>query len=133
VAHRCNAICENGAPWENWGAFFFAGLRERDGIERVATFAPGIQTALQRANPLDAIPSEEQRHTGAGGFVWSSAIENYFAFARQTVVLLLQLLRVHAEGSGNGLRVGFEFHRVAQVNDDQFFAGINFSFSVRRR
>src|SRR6266566_4995681 len=107
---------------------FFSGLGERGGDKRVAAFAPGIQAALQRADTLDAILPEEQRHTGASGLVWSSTIEDYLAVAGQKVVLLFQLLGVHAEGAGNGLRVGFKVHRVAQIDNDQFFAGVEFFF-----
>jgi len=94
-----------------------AVLSECDGDEWVAAFAPAVQTALKRANPLYPILPEEQRHTGAGSFVWSSTVENHFAVARQTVVLLFQLLGIHAESAGNGFRVGFEVHGMAQVHD----------------
>ena len=50
--------------------------------ERVATVAPCAEAALQRPNALDALLPEEERHTGAGGFVGSSAKENDFAVAR---------------------------------------------------
>ena len=79
----------------------------------IVVFAPGFEAALERANTRDALSSEEERHTGAGGFVWSSAIENDFAIAGQAVVFLFELLGVHAEGAGNGLGVGFEIHGVA--------------------
>jgi hypothetical protein len=42
-------------------------------------FAPGFEAAFKRANAGDALFSEEERHTGARGFVWSSAIEDDFA------------------------------------------------------
>src|SRR4029077_4384323 len=51
--------------------------------QRIATFAPGIQTTLQGADAFDAFFSEEQRHTGAGGFVGSSTVEDDFAVERQ--------------------------------------------------
>jgi len=76
----------------------------------------------------DALISEEQRHTGAGGFVWSSTVENNFAVAGQPVVFLLQLLGVHAEGAGNGFGISFEIHGMAKIDDDQLFAGIDFYF-----
>jgi hypothetical protein len=83
---------------------------------------------LERANALDAVFSEEQRHTGAGGFVGSSTVENHFAIARQAVVLLLKFAGVHAKGPGNGFRVGLEIYRVAQVHNDKILAGVNFLF-----
>jgi hypothetical protein len=51
-------------------------------------FAPGFEAAFQGPNTGDALFSEEERHTGARGFVWSSAIENDFTIAGQTVVFL---------------------------------------------
>ena len=99
-----------------------------DGGERVAAFAPGVEAALERADAGDALFSEEQRHTGAGGFVWSSTVENHFAVAGQPFVFLLQLLGVHAESAGDGFRLGFEIHVVAEIDDDKFFAGVNLFF-----
>jgi hypothetical protein len=55
----------------------------------IFVFAPGFETAFQGANTCDALSSEEERHTGARGFVWSSAIENDFTIAGQAVVFLL--------------------------------------------
>jgi hypothetical protein len=46
-------------------------------------FAPGFQAALKGANTGDALFSEEERHTGAGGFVWSSTVEDDFAIVGQ--------------------------------------------------
>ena len=108
--------------------FLFGVYGERDGVERVAAFAPGIQAALQRPNPRDAFLPEEQRHTGAGGFVWSSTVEDDFVVARQAVVLFLQLLGINAESAGNRFGIGLEVHRVAEINDDEFFTGVEFFF-----
>jgi len=83
---------------------------------------------LQRADAFDALFSEEQRHTGAGGFVWSSTVENDFTIERQPISFLFEFLGVHAEGAGNRFRVGFKVHGVTQVNDDQLYAGVNFLF-----
>ena len=108
-----HGIVSDEAHPEEAGERFASELTERDGDERVAALAPGIQTALQWADALDAILPEEQRHTGAGGFVRSSTVENYFAVAGQKVILLFQFLGVHAESAGNGFRVSFEVHRMA--------------------
>ena len=107
-------------------ARLFSGGGERWRVKRVAAFAPSVEAAQQRANARDAFLPEEQRHTGTGGFVWSSTVEDDFAIARQAVVLLLQFLGVHVKGAGNSFRIGFKVHRVAQVNDNQFFAGVDF-------
>jgi hypothetical protein len=78
--------------------------------DRVLVFAPGFQAAFEGADARDALSSEEERHTGARSFVWSSAIEDDFTIVRQKIVLLFELLGVHAEGTRNGFRVGFEIH-----------------------
>ena len=73
-------------------ARLFSGGGERWRVKRVAAFAPSVEAAQQRANARDALLPEEQRHTGTGGFVWSSTVEDDFVVARQTVILFLQLL-----------------------------------------
>ena len=92
--------------------------------ERVATFAPGGEAAFERANARDALFSEEQRHTGAGGFVRSSTVENDFLIAGKKFSMLLQIAGVHVQGAGNGFGVGFKLHRVTQVHDGDFFASV---------
>src|SRR5208282_2078568 len=72
----------------------------------------------------DALSSEEKRHTGAGGFVWSSAVEDDFAIVRQQIVFLLQFLGVHAEGARECFRVGFEIHGMAKIDDDEILASV---------
>src|SRR5215467_3335428 len=57
--------------------------------ERIALLAPGVQPTLERPNFLNALLPQEQRHTGTGGFVGSSTVEDHFAVARQPVVSLL--------------------------------------------
>ena len=49
----------------------------------IIVFTPGFQAAFEGANTGDALFSEEERHTGARGFVWSSAIEDDFTVVRQ--------------------------------------------------
>src|SRR5262249_26902574 len=76
----------------------------------------------------DALFFEEQRHTGAGGFVWSSTVEDDFAIVRKAIAVFLQFLSVNAEGARDGFRVGLKIDRVAQVDDDDFFAAIELCF-----
>jgi hypothetical protein len=58
-------------------------------LHLVAEVAPGIEAAQERADTRDALFPEEQRHTGAGGFVWSSTVENDFAIAGKAVAVFL--------------------------------------------
>jgi hypothetical protein len=87
---------------------------------------PRCQTTLQGPDTFDAMSSQEERHTGARGFVWSSAIEDDFAIARKAIGALLEFLGVHAESAGDGFRLGFEFHRMTQIDNGKFLAGIDF-------
>ncbi len=112
----------------SYGRAFLFSNRVSEVDHRVAAFAPRIETTLQGPDSFDPLSSEEQRHTGAGGFVRSSTVENHLAFARQAVVFFLEFLGVHAKGAGNGFGIGFEIHGVAQVHDDKIFAGVDFLF-----
>ena len=81
------------------GELFFSGGgsdygSDFDIIERVAEFAPGVEAALQGADTFDPLFSEEQRHTGAGGFVWSSTVQHDVAIARDLLMALLERLAV---------------------------------------
>jgi hypothetical protein len=42
---------------------------------------PSFEPTSQRADVYQTSLSQLQRHTGAGGFVWSSAVEDDFVFA----------------------------------------------------
>src|SRR5215469_11424697 len=83
------------------------GESERRG-QRKASLAPGLQAALQRPNAFDAIFSEEQRHTGARGFVRSSAEQNHLAVPRKAMAVLFQFLGLHMQRAGNGLWLRLE-------------------------
>src|SRR5882762_10746460 len=85
--------------------------------QRKAARTPGIQSALQRPNAPHAFVPQEQRHTGAGGFVWSSTVKNDVAVPRQTIILVFQVFCVHAESAWNRMRISLKIHRMPQVND----------------
>ncbi len=101
------------------------------GLQRVALLAPFFQAALQRADALNAFFPEKQRHTGAGGFVWSSTVEDDVAIARQALVVFLEFASIHAKGAGDGLRLRFEVHGVAQVHDGDLFLRVQFFLQLR--
>src|SRR5882672_12717169 len=94
--------------------------------QRKAARTPSIQSALQRPNAPHAFVPQEQRHTGAGGFVWSSTVKNDVAVPRQTIILVFQLFRVHAKCARDGVRVSLKVHRMPQVHYYQFFARVDF-------
>jgi hypothetical protein len=108
--------------FRNW--FVLGGSRQN--LQGVAEIAPCVEAALQRPNMFHTFVSKEQRHTGAGGFVWSSTVENDFAVARQPIVGLLEFTRVHAKRAGDRFRVGLEVHGVPQVNDRENLSRVQF-------
>ena len=85
---------------------------DRQNLQWVAELAPGVESALERPDTFHTFVSEEQRHTGAGGFVWSSTVKNDLAIARQPFIGLLEFAGIHAKRAGNRFRVGFEVHGV---------------------
>src|ERR1700757_4966663 len=93
--------------------------------ERIAAFPPGFEATLERPNALDAAIAKKQRHTGAGGFVGSSTVENDFAVSRQQFALFRQLRGIQMHGARNGLRVGLEIQRVAEVEYGKVFSRVN--------
>jgi hypothetical protein len=58
-------------------------------LHLVSKVAPGVESALKRADASDALLFEKQRHTGAGGFVWSSTVEDDFAIAGKAIAVFL--------------------------------------------
>ena len=86
--------------------------------KRIAEFLPGVISAQQRTHLAYAVPSELQRHTGAGGFVRSSAEEDDLAVARNFAVDgLSRLFGRNAQRVGQGVRIGQQIEGVTQVDD----------------
>ena len=79
-------------------------------LERVSALTPAVEASLERAHARDASAFQEQRHTGAGGFVRSSAIKHHVAVARDFLVAVVELVRAHVDGARQfdslGLKLG---------------------------
>jgi hypothetical protein len=96
------------------------GLRvflQGERFERVAALSPFFQATLKRADTFNAFFSKEQRHTGAGGFVWSSTVEDDVAIHRKRIFFFLKVAGVHAESAGNSFWIGLEVERMPQIDD----------------
>ena len=78
---------------------------------------PRIESAIQRTNTSNASLSQLQRHPGAGRFVGSSAIEDYFAVARNLCMARVELLGSKPQRAWNLHGVIVESEFVAQVHD----------------
>jgi hypothetical protein len=92
--------------------------RPLDGISQAL---PGFKASGKRADAPDALSPQQQRHTGAGGFVGSGAVEHDVAVARYFFVALLEILRPHAPSAGNPGAIAAELARVAQINNGDLF------------
>jgi hypothetical protein len=79
---------------------------------------------LQGPDTLNASLPEQERHTGARGFVWSSTVEDYVAVARQLVVLL-QAFRVQVQRARNCFRIRLKIHGMPKIDDNQIFPRID--------
>ena len=76
---------------------------------------PCICSALKRAHAGDALLFQQQRRTGAGRLVGSTAKENDFAVARHVAEASLQI--VDRGGHGPDHRIPFLFRVAAQIDD----------------
>ena len=87
-----------------------AGKMHKFLLEGVSALAPGVEASLERAHADDAPALQEQRHTGAGSLVRSSAIEHHVAVARDFLMALVELVRAHVDGARQfdpvGLKLG---------------------------
>ena len=71
---------------------------------------PCTEPSSQWPDAQDALSSQEQRHTGAGGLVWSSAVEDDVAIALNLFLLLFQLVEVHSKRAGNRQRLRLKLY-----------------------
>jgi hypothetical protein len=62
--------------------------------------APGVIAACERTHTADSYFMKFKRHTGAGGFVWSSTVQHHVAVAGDFQMLGGQLMTVEPDGAG---------------------------------
>jgi hypothetical protein len=77
-------------------------------FNREAPVLPGAEPSGERPHARDTLPSEKERHTGAGGLVRSSAVKDHIAIARDFVAAVLKLVRIKVKRAGKRSRVSFE-------------------------
>src|ERR1039458_8300116 len=83
--------------------------------------APGIHAAVERVHAHDPPPLQQQRRTGAGSFVWSTAKQDDIAVARYFVVARLLVFEGNAQSSRHG--VHFAFESGPDIHHHDLFAG----------
>jgi hypothetical protein len=86
-----------------------------DAVDRKAMLQPAIQPTRERPNAMNTPSLQHQRHTGAGGFVGSAAIEDDFSVARNFVVSLVEFLEAHDLGPTDLAGIHFDFDRGSQI------------------
>src|SRR5262249_58604214 len=91
---------------------------------RVAEVAPGPEASREGPHPFDAATSQDQRHTGARGFVRSGAVEDDLALARDLPVAAVHVLDRHVERAGDDRGLGLEIDPVAHVDDQDLLAAV---------
>jgi hypothetical protein len=64
------------------------------------------------------------RHTGAGGFACSSAVEINLSILGEVLDFFDEIIGFDADGSGNALRVGVIVAVAADVGDEHIVSGI---------
>lgn len=101
-------------------------------LDRVSAVAPSVEPALERVDAGDPAVSEEQRHTGAGGFAGSSAVEDNFPVARDLLVAQLDLLGVHAQGARQLRFIRLEFDGTPEIDYHDVFAGVELALELGR-
>jgi hypothetical protein len=79
--------------------------RAPGGLDRKTPFAPCIVSAFERTHTRDSHAAKFERRTGAGGFVWSSAVKDHIAIAGDLVAMQPQFLAIEPHRAG-------EFHAV---------------------
>lgn len=93
-------------------------------LQGIAEVLPSVEAALKRPHAFDPELLKLQRHTGAGGFVGSSAVEDNFLVEGQSACAFGYLFRQHADGAGQHARVADGIERMAQINDHNLLARI---------
>jgi hypothetical protein len=103
-----------------FGRCLLLQIHQPDQLDWIIPLPPRIETAFERAHACDSVSLELQRRTGAGGFVWSSAVEDDIAIAGDLQMPFLQFLAIEPDRAGDLCAVGGVFFRSAQVEDDCF-------------
>jgi hypothetical protein len=93
-------------------------------FQGISALAPGREAAGQGTHAQNSMPLQQEGHTGTRGFVGSSAVKDDVAIREDFGLPLLELLRIHVEGSGYGRRVSLEIERMAEINYLEVLAGI---------
>lgn len=85
---------------------------------------PSMESALKRPHVLVTLFLEFLHQTGAGGFVWSSAVRDGGSIFWDSAQVLVEIVRLYADGSwkhGVGFRPSL---RIANVDQREVFSCI---------
>lgn len=87
--------------------------RNSDGFQRKAAGAPRFEPAGERTDARNAALAKQERHTGAGGFVGSSAVEDDVAVAGDLQVAAVEFVGEQVQSAGELDAVALKLERMA--------------------
>jgi len=104
-------LCKGPAGW----ALLSEALRLH-GLGWVTERAPSFEAAFERPDLLEPGIPQLKRHTGAGGFVGSSAVEDHFLIARNLVCPAAQFVGTHQYRPRHLEAIALHFKRMSKIN-----------------
>src|SRR5437867_8426891 len=107
------------------------GRRQLSFSPQIHESFPSIGASPKGAHARDSMDLEEQRRTGAGGFVRSTAKENDLAVAGNLLRVCSQVLNGEADRTGDRARTVFQ--AAPQVHNIRILAGIHAAEQFLRR
>src|SRR4029450_4813329 len=97
---------------------------QHDRLNRKLQLHPAGHTSLERSHASNAAASEPERLTGAGGFVWSGAVQAQVPIAGNLGQVRVELLGWDPPAPGNGIGHGGNVERRSQIDDRNVLSGI---------
>ncbi len=79
-------------------------------FDGVTKFHPSLESPFEWTHSGYSVIAEEQRRTGAGGFVRSGAVKHDIAVARNLILAFFKLLRIDVDGAGDDCSVLCKFN-----------------------
>src|ERR1019366_7456004 len=100
---------------------------------RKTTAAPSFIAFSERPDLCDSFTAQQKRQACSRSLMRAGAEENDFAIVGNHFMRLFEFRGVHVQRAGNCFRLRFEIQRLAQIQDDDVLAGIDFFFELFRR
>src|SRR5262249_38245960 len=86
---------------------------------------PSFQAAFERMDPADATPLKQERHTGAGRFVRSAAVDDEVSIAGDVRGMLIEGIDRDPPRAGKHVRGKRDIERAAEVEDGDLLPSLD--------